>query len=58
MRSKLRSRIAEGLGFVLPTDCIIGLAEVLSGGQYTAIELCLANDRCTEELKRSLGLPA
>ena len=50
-------RIAAGLGCVLPTDRTIGLTEVLSSGQYTALELCLANEHCAQEPERSLGLP-
>lgn len=43
------------LGFVLPMDCIEQVAEVLSGGQVTALKLCLADEVCTELLLGELG---
>lgn len=47
--------VEAALGLVLPTGCIIGLADAMSGGQYTALELCLADEGCTRELLAVLG---
>lgn len=49
--------IANGLaGITMDQECIGGVAELLSGGQYTAPALCLNDDECARELQRTLGL--
>lgn len=49
-------RAVKLVGFVLPAECITGLADLVTHGQFSALGRCLADTGCTKLLEQELLL--